>query len=115
MQIKLMHKGNNIRAVVKGRIDTNTAQDFHDAFKDLDFEGNSLVLDFENVDFISSAGLRELMMLRKRIKEENRFMLNHISDAIEEILSVAGFIDFIPYTKKQEKGTLICSIHLEGC
>ena len=68
---------------VEGRIDTITAPEFEEAIEKEYGNFDSLILDFENLDYISSAGLRILVMIGKKLKpEEIPFTLINLNKTI---------------------------------
>ena len=55
---------------VSGRIDTSTSTQFEETINDLIDKGHfNLVMDFNEVDFLSSSGLRILVTTRKKLRE----------------------------------------------
>jgi anti-sigma B factor antagonist len=79
---------------VKGRIDSQTAPSFSEAIqKILDQDRYHLVVDFEDVDFISSAGLRVLIATQKTCRRFNRgeIILSNVKRKIYTSLDLAGF------------------------
>ncbi len=78
----------------KGRIDSETATSFSDAIqKVLKQERYHIVLDFSDVDFISSAGLRVLIATQKKCRRFNRgeTVLSNLKPKILSSLDLAGF------------------------
>jgi anti-sigma B factor antagonist len=77
---------------VNGRINSTTAADFGTALTEQIDQGRiRLVLDLELVDFMSSAGLRELITALKKVKRSNGDMrLANPSDRVREVLEMAG-------------------------
>ena len=77
---------------VKGRIDTITSKDLD---KEINGEiGNfeSLILDFTDLEYISSAGLRVLIANQKKLKHENiPFVIKNVDDSVNEIFRMSGF------------------------
>lgn len=55
----------------------------------------NLILDFENLEYISSAGLRIILKLQKMMNKIGTMKLIHVSEAILEIFEVTGFVDFL--------------------
>ncbi len=83
----------------EGRIDSATAPQLQEALNKLIEAGNfKLVLDLNQVDFISSAGLWVLVNAQKKCKRFNRgeLVLASIPPCIHDALDLAGFI---PYFK----------------
>ncbi|MBN1370541.1 MAG: STAS domain-containing protein [Anaerolineaceae bacterium] len=80
---------------VKGRIDSYTAPQLSETFNKITEEGRfKIVFDMEELDFMSSAGLRSLINTQKSCKRYNRgqLMLAGIPDNIYAALDLAGFI-----------------------
>lgn len=77
---------------VEGRIDTITSQDLSNEINDEMGNFNSLILDFANLEYISSAGLRVLMATQKKLKAEDiPFVIKNVNDVINEIFRMSGF------------------------
>ena len=78
---------------VTGRIDGLNAQEFRDNLdKEIGGSDNSVVLDLEKLSYISSAGLRSILLVAKTLRDRNmRFVLCSLSDPIREIFEIAGF------------------------
>lgn len=88
-----------------GRIDSATAPELQKEINETTEEGNyKLVLDFSDVDFISSAGLWVLVNAQKKCKRFNRgeVVLANVPERIHDALDLAGFI---PYFKMFEDST----------
>lgn len=77
---------------VEGRIDSATATDFENAVKDLIDKGvANLILDFSEVDFLSSAGLRVMVTARKALRGAGGdLVLANPSERVVETLDIAG-------------------------
>ena len=77
---------------VEGRIDTITSQDLSNEINDEMGNFNSLILDFANLEYISSAGLRVLMATQKKLKAEDiPFVIKDVNEVINEIFRMSGF------------------------
>ena len=76
---------------VQGRVDTLTATLLLKAFQELSPRADSIELDVENMTYISSAGLRVLLIMRKAVKDQSCFKLFHIRPEVEKILKMTGF------------------------
>lgn len=79
---------------VKGRIDSNTAPDLSKAIAKSTAAGDyRLVIDLGGVDFLSSAGLRVLMLAQKTCKRYNRgeIKLSRVPAKIKSALDLVGF------------------------
>ena len=77
---------------VKGRIDTITSKDLDKEINDEIGNFESLILDFTDLEYISSAGLRVLIATQKKLKSENiPFVIKNVNDSIGEIFRMSGF------------------------
>jgi len=87
----------NGRAVIKasGRLDTVTAPEFEKAIKDSLPGLTELTLDFEDLEYVSSAGLRVLLSAQKVMNVQGSMKLIHVREAVMEIFDVTGFTDIL--------------------
>lgn len=77
---------------VKGRIDTITSKDLDKEINDEIGNFESLILDFTDLEYISSAGLRVLIATQKKLKSENiPFVIKNVDDSVKEIFRMSGF------------------------
>src|SRR5262252_3833846 len=77
---------------VSGRVDSTNAAQLGDALNgQIDAGRHHLVVDFSRVDYISSAGLRELVAALKRVKALNGDLrLATPSERVREVMDLAG-------------------------
>lgn len=79
---------------VKGRVDSATAPQFTEVLQNITDKGHfKMVLDFSEIEFISSAGLRVLINTQKTCKRYNRgeVVLAHVPANIFAALDLSGF------------------------
>ncbi|MBO6259657.1 MAG: STAS domain-containing protein [Lachnospiraceae bacterium] len=77
---------------IEGRIETNTAPEFQNAVLGAFQKCSNIVLDFEEVSYISSAGLRGLLLGQKTAQSKGGSMvLTNVNDAVMEVLKMTGF------------------------
>ncbi|MGD8370498.1 MAG: STAS domain-containing protein [Syntrophobacterales bacterium] len=81
-----------------GRLDSNTSPDFEKKiFEVIDDGTTSVVVDFEGLDYISSAGLRVLLKAAKEIKRsQGKIVLSSMKEYIREVFEIAGFVSLFP-------------------
>ena len=92
MNIIKNYNGQELTINVKGRIDTITAPDFENEINEELEKFNSLIIDFSDLEYISSAGLRVLIATQKKLKPENIPMtIKNVNDTISEIFRMSGF------------------------
>lgn len=81
-----------------GRVDTNTASDFTSkASEVLASKPQRLFLDFSQVEFLSSMGLRALLTLAKSARRQStELALAAPPDSVRKVLTMSGFDQFLP-------------------
>ncbi len=91
---KTIENGNAFFAL-EGRLDTITAPQLEEAFQ-ASLDGvTALTLDFEKVEYVSSAGLRVLLAAQKIMNRQGEMKLVHVSETIMEIFEVTGFSEIL--------------------
>lgn len=80
---------------LEGRLDTTTAPQLEESMKESINGVTELVMDFEKLEYISSAGLRVLLSCQKIMSKQGSMKVIHVSDLIKEIFEVTGFIDIL--------------------
>ena len=78
-----------------GRLDTTTAPQLEGELKASLNGIEKLVLDFENLDYLSSAGLRILLAAQKTMNKQGSMVVRHVNETISEIFDVTGFSDIL--------------------
>lgn len=93
MQIEPMHQENAIVFKITGRIDASTSSEFEQIiFKALEEKKPLVLLSCADLEFISSSGLRVLLMAAKRLKSTDRlFGICGLNPSIREVFDVSGF------------------------
>ncbi len=91
---KTIQNGKAVFAL-EGRLDTVTAPDLEKELKSSFNDVTELVLDFEKLEYISSAGLRVLLTAQKTMAKQGEMKLTHVGAPIMEIFEVTGFSDIL--------------------
>ena len=80
---------------VEGNVDSKTAPELQQKISDATHDSKKVIIDMTKVEFVSSAGLRVLLMVYRQIKTNNGVVvLVGVSDEIKEVMSMTGFINF---------------------
>ena len=91
---------------LKGRLDASTSKLLEEKFLDLinNNHEHRIVMDFQQLDYISSAGLRVLLMAAKILKPENgKLVLASLKEHLKEIFEITGFQGiFTIFNNKEE-------------
>lgn len=95
MTVTKKKNGSILLANVEGRVDTVTAPQFESEIK-TDLNGvTELVLDFSQLTYISSAGLRVLLLLQKVMNKQGSMKIVGANETVKEIFDVTGFCDIL--------------------
>ena len=87
--------GETLTYALEGRLDTTTAPQLEAELKDALGGVKELDMDFEKLEYISSAGLRVLLATQKIMNQQGKMVLKNVSDVINEIFEVTGFTDIL--------------------
>jgi len=92
MKINKNYNGDELTMAVEGRIDTLTSQILDKQINDELGRFNSLTIDFKDVEYISSAGLRVLISAQKKLEGDDASMrIINVCDVVNEIFTMSGF------------------------
>ena len=95
MQIEKIKEGTKLTMKVSGRLDTMTAPKLENEVTE-SIEGiHELIMDFTDLEYISSAGLRVLLLTTKLMKGKGSFVIKNINEIVNEVFEVTGFMDIL--------------------
>lgn len=95
MKITKLQEGTSLTVAPEGRLDTLTAPELENVFK-TGLDGiETLTLNFEKLDYISSAGLRVLLSAQKTMNAQGSMKITHANEIVREIFDVTGFSDIL--------------------
>lgn len=92
MQITKSYNDKELTLSIEGRIDTITSKDVDDEIQNEMGNFDSLIMDFTDLEYISSAGLRVLVSTQKQLKPDNiPMVIKNSNDSVNEIFRMSGF------------------------
>ncbi|MDD7025546.1 MAG: STAS domain-containing protein [Lachnospiraceae bacterium] len=95
MKIENTTNGNEMELALSGRLDTITAPQLEAELKK-NIDGiTSLLFDFSDLEYLSSAGLRVLLAAQKIMNKQGSMVIKNVNDTIMEIFEVTGFADIL--------------------
>jgi anti-sigma B factor antagonist len=95
MNVELEERDGVTVAILFGELDGRTAPIVQEKLLLLPSPNGKALLDMSGVSYISSAGLRALLMLyRQMAANDGRVALFGLSENIKDVMSVTGFLDF---------------------
>ena len=95
MRISQNMNGTNLNIALEGRLDTTTAPELEKALKDNMDAANELTMDFEKLDYISSAGLRVLLSAHKTMSKKGGMKVVNANEMVKEVFDVTGLADIL--------------------
>ena len=96
MTINKKPENGKLTLIIEGRLDTTTAPQLQDALIPLFDEAKQIELDFAQLVYISSAGLRALLVGQKTAESKGSTMtLTGVSEEIKHIFEMTGFNDIL--------------------
>ena len=98
MEIRTRKEKNAMVVSVKGRMDGVSSPDFEKQVSELLAEGEKdFIVDFGELDYISSAGLRSVLTILKDLKERNgKLLLCSLKDLVKNVFDISGLSRAIP-------------------
>jgi len=108
MELRTQPDGNVLVVTVTGKLDTVTAPQYEQKIREIIDGGNlRIVVDFDQLDYISSAGLRVLLLMSKLLKAKGgKACLANVKGNVRSVFEMSGFtaildmIDSVPVAVK---------------
>ena len=95
MTINKRAEDNTLILALEGRLDTTTAPQLEDVINSDLGNFKELILDFDKLEYLSSAGLRVILAAQKRVSKQGCMKVCHVNSSIMEIFDVTGFTDIL--------------------
>ena len=80
---------------MSGRLDTTTAPELEAALDEVLENTKELIFNLENLEYISSAGLRVILKAQKAMNTKGSMKLTGVNDSIMEVFDITGFLDIL--------------------
>ena len=92
MTIEEVKNGNTLQLNVEGKIDTLNCQEFQDTILKTFQRTNDLIINMDNVAYVSSAGLRALILGQKTaVSKGGSLVIINASSSVKDVFRVTGF------------------------
>ena len=95
LNIKKDENGTSLAFSLEGRLDTVTSPMLESELKNSLDGVEELIFDMEQLQYISSAGLRVLLSAQKIMNRQGSMIVKNASDDVKEIFDVTGFSDIL--------------------
>jgi anti-sigma B factor antagonist len=105
MEISISESGGVRILSFQGNLDTNTAPDAESEINGLiDGGAQKLLVNFEKLDYISSAGLRVLLATAKKLKASSGDLkICCLNQTVQEVFDISGFSTILSVTSSEEE------------
>lgn len=91
MTINKSNEGSKLTIALEGRLDTSTAPELEIQINSSLDDISELVFNFEKLEYISSAGLRVLLLAQKNMKNKGNMVIRNVNESINEVFEITGF------------------------
>ncbi len=95
MDINMNKQGNSLTIELVGRLDTTTAPQLESSLKQNVGDCEELIMDFANLEYISSAGLRVVLAAQKVMNKQGSMVIKNVNDTVMEVFEITGFVDIL--------------------
>ena len=92
MEVKFNKQDSTLTVAISGNIDTVTAPELDTKLQENLSDVKDLILDFAAVDYISSAGLRVILMANQQLEDADGTMtIKNANDDVRDVFEMTGF------------------------
>lgn len=95
MTIEIKRKSDATIIEIAGRLDTTTAPALDKTISESVGNTTNLVLDFKDLEYISSAGLRVLLAAQKKMQKVGSMRLINVCEEVMDVFEMTGFADIL--------------------
>ncbi len=95
LQVEKQKEGKTLIMSLIGKLDTVTAPQLKETIDDSLLDADKLILDFQELEYTSSAGLRVLLTVYKMMEDREGLIIRNVNDTIMEVFASVGFTRFI--------------------
>ena len=95
MTIKQKKENKTLTVFISGRVDTKTAPELLEFLQGAMPGVEELILDFAEVEYVSSAGLRVILYAQKTMTSQGSMKVANVNSDIMETFELTGFSDIL--------------------
>ena len=104
MEIKKFIENKTLTVELFGRLDIAAAPEFDEMLKNSTDQVKYLIIDFRELDYIASAGLRVLLKYQKKFERDGSVMkIKNVKPEVLEVFKISGFYDFLNIVDNHSK------------
>ncbi len=95
MTLNVNKKETEMTISVIGRLDTTTAPELEKNIHENIAGVSALTLDFAELEYISSAGLRVVLATQKIMNKQGKMVIKNVNETVNEVFEITGFSDIL--------------------
>ncbi len=95
MTINKTQNGTSLVIELEGRLEALTAPELEQELKGCLDGITELTFDFQNLDYVSSAGLRILLSAQKKMSQQGSMKVINVNELVMEVFNCTGFTDIL--------------------
>ena len=95
MTIEIKRNVQELFLQIVGRLDTTTAPALEKTIMENMNDVKNLTLDFKELEYISSAGLRVLLSAQKKMQQVGEMKVMNVCELVMEVFEMTGFADIL--------------------
>lgn len=95
MKILKEQNGKTMTLTLEGRLDTTTSPKLEAMLENELGDTTELILNFEHLEYISSAGLRVLLAAQKKMNTQGTMIIRNVCETVREVFEITGFSDIL--------------------
>ena len=95
MTIEIKRNAEELVLQIVGRLDTTTAPALEKTIMENMSGIKTLILDFKELEYISSAGLRVLLSAQKKMQQIGKMKVINVCEEVMEVFEITGFADIL--------------------
>ena len=97
MKISKTLNDDELTLAISGELNTTTYQELEDVVKNSLSGIKKLVFDFKELEYISSAGLRVLLVSKKLMDQQGKLVVKNANSSVKEIFDITGFTNILDF------------------
>lgn len=95
MKILKEQNAKTMIVTLEGRLDATTSPELEAVLEKEIRNTTELILDFEHLEYISSAGLRVLLTTQKKMNTQGTMIIRKVCENVREVFEITGFTDIL--------------------
>ena len=95
MTIETKRNEKELTFALSGRLDTTTAPTLEKAIGENIHDIEKVILDFKELEYISSAGLRVVLNAQKKMQAIGEMKVINVCEEVMEVFEITGFVDIL--------------------